>query len=67
MFVHHVFFWLKPANTTEDNQQFEAGVGSLKGIKSIKMAEIGKPAISEIYPWITSGVYSVAGLKLPIG
>ena len=44
MFVHHVFFWLKPANTAEEIKKFEAGVSSLKGINSIKMAEIGKPA-----------------------
>lgn len=44
MFVHHVFFWLKSANTAEETKKFEAGVTSLKEIKSIKMVEIGKPA-----------------------
>ena len=44
MFVHHVFFWLKPTNSAEDTKKFEACVSSLKGIESVKLAEIGKPA-----------------------
>jgi hypothetical protein len=44
MFVHHVYFWLKPSNTAEENQKFEKSVSSLKEIQSIKMVDIGKPA-----------------------
>ena len=44
MFVHHVFFWLKPGNTPEEVKKFEASVSSLKSIQSVHMAEIGKPA-----------------------
>jgi len=44
MFVHHVFFWLKPANTADETKKFEAGVNSLKVVPSVKMAEVGKPA-----------------------
>lgn len=44
MFVHHVFFWLKPANSAEETQQFVTGVTSLKEVKSVKLAEIGIPA-----------------------
>jgi hypothetical protein len=47
MFVHHVFFWLKSSNTPEDIKNFETNVSTLKGIKSIKMAEIGKPASTD--------------------
>jgi hypothetical protein len=44
MFVHHVFFWLKTANTPEEIKKFEASVSTLKGISSVHLAEIGKPA-----------------------
>jgi hypothetical protein len=44
MFVHHVFFWLKPSNTAEENQKFERSLSTLKEIKSIKQVDIGKPA-----------------------
>jgi hypothetical protein len=47
MFVHHVFFWLKPSNTSEEVQKFEKSVSSLKEIKSVKLADIGKPAVTD--------------------
>lgn len=47
MFVHHVFFWLKPGNTAAENQKFEKSVSSLKEIKSIKLVDIGKPAVTD--------------------
>ena len=47
MFVHHVFFWLKPSNTPEENQKFEKSVSTLKEIKSIKQVDIGKPALTD--------------------
>jgi hypothetical protein len=47
MFVHHVFFWLKASNTAEENQKFEKCVSSLKEIKSIKIVDIGKPAVTD--------------------
>jgi hypothetical protein len=47
MFVHHVFFWLKPSNTPEENQKFEKSLSSLKEIKSIKLVDIGKPAVTD--------------------
>lgn len=46
MFVHHVFFWLKASNTAEENQKFEKSVSTLKEIKSVKLADIGKPAVT---------------------
>jgi hypothetical protein len=47
MFVHHVFFWLKSSNTPEEVMQFETSVSTLKGIKSVHMADIGKPASTD--------------------
>ncbi|MGV3641271.1 MAG: Dabb family protein [Adhaeribacter sp.] len=47
MFVHHVFFWLKPSNTAEENQKFEKSVSSLKTIKSVQQVDIGKPALTD--------------------
>ena len=47
MFVHHVFFWLKSSNTPEEVKNFVASVSTLKGIPSVHMAEIGKPATTD--------------------
>jgi hypothetical protein len=47
MFVHHVFFWLKSSNTPEDVKKFEASVSTLKGIETVHMADIGKPASTD--------------------
>ncbi|WP_026461740.1 Dabb family protein [Adhaeribacter aquaticus] len=47
MFVHHVFFWLKPDLATEDVQLFEKGVTSLKEVGIVKIADIGKPASTD--------------------
>jgi hypothetical protein len=47
MFVHHVFFWLKPTNTAEENQHFEKCVSSLKEVKSVTQVDIGKPAVTD--------------------
>jgi hypothetical protein len=47
MFVHSVYFWLKPALTKEQQEQFWAGVRSLSAIASIKECFIGAPAATE--------------------
>ena len=47
MFVHHVFFWLKSSNTPEEVNNFVTSVSTLKGITSVHMAEIGKPASTD--------------------
>jgi hypothetical protein len=44
MFVHHVFFWLKPGLSDADIQQFETGVRTLLTIPSVKFGDVGKPA-----------------------
>ena len=47
MFVHHVFFWLKPDLTEADIQKFESGVRSLLAIPSVKFGDVGKPAATD--------------------
>ncbi len=44
MFVHHVFFWLKPELNSDQQAAFEAGVSSLLAIKVLKNGDVGKPA-----------------------
>ncbi len=44
MFVHHVFFWLKPDLSTADIQRFEETVKTLPSISHVKIGDVGKPA-----------------------
>ena len=44
MFVHHVFFWMKPEPTTEERAQLAAGLQKLASISLIKTIHIGTPA-----------------------
>ena len=39
MFVHHVFFWLKPELDEAQRAAFEAGVKSLLTIKIVKIGD----------------------------
>jgi len=59
MFVHHVFFWLKPTCTPTEIQKFEASVSALKTINSVKMADVGKPAATNRPVIDTSYSYSL--------
>lgn len=47
MFVHHVFFWLKPDLNQEQQAAFEAGVTSLLSINTVKIGDVGKPATTD--------------------
>ncbi len=47
MFVHSVYFWLKPALTPAQRDQFWAGVRSLGTISSVKASYIGTPAATD--------------------
>lgn len=47
MFVHHVFFFLKPELNSEQQAAFEAGVKSLLPIKYVKLGDVGKPASTD--------------------
>ncbi len=44
MFVHTVYFWLKPDLTPEQHEQCVAGIKSLIGIKTVRFGHLGKPA-----------------------
>jgi Stress responsive A/B Barrel Domain len=44
LFVHHVYFWLKNANSKEDLDKLVTGLKKLSVAKTIKQFHIGKPA-----------------------
>ena len=44
MFVHHVYFWLKDADSNEALDQQAEGLRQLSTVKTIKTVHIGKPA-----------------------
>lgn len=47
MFVHHVFFWLRPELSPADIQKFENGVQSLLSIEHVQSGDIGKPSSTD--------------------
>lgn len=44
VFIHHVYFWLKNASSTEDRKKLAEGLKKLSAVKTIKQFHIGKPA-----------------------
>lgn len=44
MFVHSVFFWLRPDLTPEETAQFWEQVRALTTIPSVKIGSVGTPA-----------------------
>jgi hypothetical protein len=44
MFIHTVFFWLRPDLPPADRRAFEAGVASLRGVAGVRQAWWGRPA-----------------------
>lgn len=44
MFVHAVYFWLRPDLTAAQRAQFAAGVRSLGAIDGVQQGYIGEPA-----------------------
>ena len=44
MFIHAVYFWLRPNLTTEEHSRFREGVQSLTTIESVERAYVGRPA-----------------------
>ena len=44
MFVHCVYFWLKPGITDAEKQQYIEGVNSLTKISSVRHGWVGTPA-----------------------
>lgn len=47
MFIHHVFFWLKPELDQTQQAAFEAGVKSLLAVKTVKIGDVGQPATTD--------------------
>ena len=47
MFVHSVYFWLKPGITTAEEQQFLRGAETLTKIKTVRHGWVGKPAATD--------------------
>lgn len=43
-FVHHVFFWLKNADSVADRAKLIAALEKLSAVKTIRSYQIGKPA-----------------------
>lgn len=44
MFVHHVFFWLRNPDSSEDRNQLEEGLLELEKIDTIRTFHVGVPA-----------------------
>src|SRR5690606_6527855 len=47
MFVHHVYFWLKNADSEADRKKLLEGLNSLTQIETIKQVHVGKPAATD--------------------
>jgi hypothetical protein len=44
MFIHAVYFWLRPDLGSADRKKFEAGLRSLRSIEGVEEGYIGSPA-----------------------
>lgn len=44
IFIHHVYFWLKNPDSTEDLAELQAGLEKLSEVMTIRTFHIGKPA-----------------------
>jgi hypothetical protein len=44
MFVHHVYFWMKPEATKEDKDKLFKGIQSITKIDTVKISHVGIPA-----------------------
>lgn len=47
MFIHSVYFWLRQGLTSLEEQQFDAGVRSLREIEGVRGGYIGVPAATD--------------------
>ena len=53
--IHHVFFWLKEASSTEDLNKLLEGIKTLRNIEVVKQFHVGVPAATEERSVIESG------------
>ena len=44
MFIHAVYFWLRPDLKPAERERFAAGLRSLRGIEGVRHGYIGVPA-----------------------
>jgi hypothetical protein len=44
MFVHHVYFWMKPDATKEDKDKLFKGIQSIAKLETVKISHVGVPA-----------------------
>ncbi len=61
-FIHHVFFWLKNPNSTEDEQGLIEGLKKLSAANTIKSFHIGKPAATNRE--VIENTYAISWLLL---
>ena len=47
MFVHAVYFWLRPDLTADERARFDAGVRSLRTIPAVRHGWVGVPAATD--------------------
>jgi hypothetical protein len=62
VFVHHVFFWLKNADSKDDLNKLLAGLKKLSAVKTIQQFHIGKPASTSRS--VIDGSYQVSWFTL---
>lgn len=56
--VHHVFFWLKNADSKEDLAKLLEGLQTLRKIETIRKIHIGVPASTEKRPVVDSSYHA---------
>lgn len=59
--AHHVFFWLKNAESKEDLKKLLEGLSTLHKIESVRGIHIGVPAVTELRP-VVDASYSASEL-----
>ncbi len=62
IFVHHVYFWLKNADSAEDRAKLLEGLEKLSKVKSIRSLHMGKPA--DTSRDVIDGSYTISWLTV---
>ena len=47
MFIHSVYFWLKPGIADRDLESFKSGLNDLASIETVRASHIGVPASTD--------------------
>jgi hypothetical protein len=64
VFVHAVYFWLRPDLTPAERQRFDAGLQTLAAIEGVRHAFVGAPAPTD-RPVIERGYSAALVLVFP--